>query len=1240
MRPRKIMAARAPWPRRYVHAAILALVAALAIPGVSGAASDPCGAGSNPIVCENSQPGTPMSDWYSPNSWGDIEGFPTTTSVSPGGTINFKISSPTTYTIEIYRLGWYGGDGARLMPTSPTTTFSSVSQPACDTQAGSGMVDCGNWRVTNSWAVPSTAVSGVYIAALDQTGGAGYMPYPFVVNNPTSHSDIVVQTSDQTWQAYNTWGGADLYLGNGPAPDGRDYAVSYNRPMDVAGDNGVFGSEYAMIQWLERNGYDTSYMSGVDVSTQGSLLLNHKIFMSSGHDEYWNQNQWNAVAAARAAGVNLAFFAGNDVFWRTQLQPSIADGTANRTIDEYKMTKMEFNPPDGIADPSGTWTGTWMDPQGAGIGGNSPQNQLTGTLFDVNGYRSDAITVGYPYSTDRIWRNTSVASLGPGQSYTMQTGTLGYEWDSDVANGVRPSGEIDLSSTTIQITEGSLLLDNGNTYGNGTATHNMTMYRDPNSHALVFSSGTVQWSWGLSSVHYADITTHEDPVQQQATANILADMGVFPLTIQSNLVMPTKSTDTTAPAVVVTKPSAGATVPAMQPLTITGTASANGGVVSRVEVSTDGGTTWNPATGLASWSYTWTPTALGSATVKVRAEDDSDNVSTPVSVAITVGPESCPCTVFPTSLTPGTVDSGDFTAVNLGMKFSTTVAGEITGVRFYKASTNTGTHVGSLWTAGGTLLGSVTFTNETASGWQTANFSAPIPVRANTEYVISYLDPSGHYSVDTNYFTNHGAGLTPITGMQSGGASGSNGVFGYGSTTAYPTDSYQNANYYVDPVFLDQSSTTPPAVTAKTPSTTTSVAINTAINATFSEGIDASTLNFTVKDAGGNAVGGTTTYDQSGHVATFAPNGQLAMSTTYTASVQATDLWGNTMASPFTWTFTTASTPPTFSCPCSLWNGTATPATANTFDTSSVEVGTVFQSAVAGFITGLKFYKGSQNTGTHTGTLWSASGAQLATGTFTGETASGWQSLTFATAVAITANTPYVVSYHAPSGFYSSSSAYFTGSVSNYPLTALASTTTSNGNGVYAYGTSTTFPNASFNATNYWVDPTFTLSAPTKPGAVIGNKMLVTKGGTTSTDPDDSAATPPLSNNTVGNVQPIMVKFPSAAQPQSLKITVTTTVAADGTESPVDTPVAGSVVYDPKTDTAVFKSATALRPGATYNAVASWKNGSGKSMAPITWKFTVASDKHATPPVQQTPLGGRMPMLVPLKPETEERSAG
>ncbi len=191
----------------------------------------------------------------------------------------------------------------------------------------------------------------------------------------------------------------------------------------------------------------------------------------------------------------------------------------------------------------------------------------------------------------------------------MQTGTLGYEWDSDVQNSVRPSGEIDMSSTTVNLTNGTLLKDYGNIYGNGTATHSLTEYRDPTSGALVFSSGTVQWAWGLGTTHF-DLATNEDPVQEQATVNLLADMGVQPLTLQSTLVGASQSTDTAGPTVNVASPSSGATVPAMSPVTISGTATdTGGGVVARVEVSTDNGTTWQPATGLGNWSYSWTPTA-------------------------------------------------------------------------------------------------------------------------------------------------------------------------------------------------------------------------------------------------------------------------------------------------------------------------------------------------------------------------------------------------------------------------------------------------------------------------------------------------------------------------------------------------------------------------------------------------------------------------------------------------------
>jgi hypothetical protein len=1169
--------------------AIAGALSLLALPA-NAATVDPCGPTSNPIVCENSKPGTPRADWYTPNAWGSIKGFTAKESVQPGEALQFKVSSPVTYKVSIYRLGWYGGTGARFMPSSPTTAFPAKAQPACLTDT-TGLYDCGNWAATASWTVPTDAVSGLYLAMLDQTDGNGVMPYPFVIRNEASHSGIVVQTSDQTWQAYNMEGGRNLYQGNGPAKDGRAYKVSYNRPLDIGGDNGIFGSEFAMIAWLERNGYDVSYLSGIDVSTKGTLLTNHKVYLASGHDEYWNQSQWDNVVAARKAGVNLAFFSGNDVFWRTRLEPAI-DGTnaPNRTLVCYKMTKMSQG--NGIADPSGTWTGTWMDPNGAGIGGNMPQNQLTGTLFRANGYRNDAMTVPGSYGKLRLWRNTSIANLQPNQTATFPTGTLGYEWNVDEPNSVRPSGAIDMSSTTINITDGTYLLDNGNTYGNGVATHSLVAYRDQVSGALVFSSGTVQWSWGLDTTHVGNATT-EDVRMQQATVNLFADMGVQPQTLQSNLVAATKSTDTTGPTSVVTSPAEGATVPALSPVTISGTAADVGGVVARVEVSVDGGSTWQPATGLGSWSFTWTPTAMGSVQMKVRAVDDSVNVGAVTTRSITVGSPQCPCSIFPSSAAPQGVDGGDASAVELGVKFSVSQAGSVTGVRFYKSTLNTGTHIGNLWTSTGQLLATGTFTGESASGWQTLTFSSPAPVKPNTTYIASYYAPNGHYSADSSYFANGGAGLPPIQALASS-SSGGNGVYRYATGGGFPSASYNATNYWVDAILdTSKASTTPPTVTAVSPAAAaTNVAITAPVTATFDHGIDSSTLAFSVTGPNSTKVSGTVSYDVASHAAKFQPNGQLDLGTTYTASVQASDLWGNAMTSPYTWSFTTSATPPTVTCPCSVWDSTATPANTNPGDPNAIEVGTRFKSAINGYVTGIKFYKGANNTGTHTGSLWSNTGQLLATGTFTGESATGWQTLTFASSVAITANTPYVVSYFAPNGQYGVDSGYFAGSRSNYPLTALADGA-SGGNGLYRYGTTSGFPTNSYSSSNYWVDVAFTNVAP------AAAPVVAAAGSPVTVVPAVAVGGSAI---TVTMVKQTSVSFSAQVAPESIKITVhAKTPAAEADEG---TPVAGSVVYDPKRRTATWRPANPLVPLAKYEVTAQAWDKHGRALKAVVWEVT------------------------------------
>lgn len=162
---------------------------------------------------------------------------------------------------------------------------------------------------------------------------------------------------------------------------------------------------------------------------------------------------------------------------------------------------------------------------------------------------------------------------------------------------------------------------------------------------------------------------------------------------------------------------------------------------------------------------------------------------------------------------------------------------------------------------------------------------------------------------------------------------------------------------------------------------------------------------------------------------------------------------------------------PVYACPCSIWEDTNTPTVQNDSDTASVELGVRFTSDTTGYINGLRFFKGQHNLGTHSGSAWSANGTLLGRSTFVNEAASGWQEVYFATAIPVTPNQPYTVSYHAPKGNYSADEWYFDQPTDMGQLHALADS--NGGNGVYAYGTTPKFPTSSYNATNYWVDVIF-----------------------------------------------------------------------------------------------------------------------------------------------------------------------
>ena len=1038
-----------------VSAALVVLLAALmqVVVSTGASAADPCGPTGNVIACENSKPGVDDDVWDIHGAGDDsIQGFATDISVNRGQRVDFKIDTDArAYSIDIYRIGYYQGKGARKIASVSPSVFLPQRQPECITQASTELYDCGNWAVSASWNVPSTAVSGVYIAKLTRTDTRGASHIIFIVRDDASRSDVVFQTSDPTWHAYNTYGGSDFYQG---AANGRAYKISYNRPFLTRGDsNGrdfFFANEYPLVRFMEKNGYDTSYIAGVDTDRRGTLLKNHKVFLSVGHDEYWSAAQRKNVEDARDAGVHLQFLAGNEVYWKTRYEPSAdTSRTPYRTLVSYKETWSNAK-----IDPDAEWTGTWRDPRFAAParGAGRPENELIGTAYMIN-YSDLALKVSAAEGKYRLWRNTTLASMSSGTA-TLAPHTIGYESNEDIDNGYRPPGLVRLSTTTGAVPE--RLQDFGNTVAPGSTKHHLTLYRAP-SGALVFSAGSVQWTWGLDEDHDSGFAPEPaDKRMQQAQVNLFADMGVQPTTLADGLVQAAKSTDTTGPSVSISSPAADAAQRNGDQVTLTGTASDVGGRVAGVEVSTDDGKTWHPAEGTTSWSYSFIQRGSGPSAVRVRAADDSANIGTTATRSFNV---SCPCSVFGNAV-PENPATDDGSGVELGLRFSPTTDGFVDGIRFYKGSGNSGAHEGSLWSSAGQRLARVTFTNETATGWQRANFSTPVAVQAGQTYTASYTAPNGRYAADGATFAYGGVDASVLK-VEGGFGTAPAGV--YGAPGTLPTLSWNRTNYYVDVVFTTND-TAALRVTNQSPAPdAVTVPVDTKVSAKFSRPVQSGTARLGVKDAAGNIVAGSTSYNATTRVVTFTPSEPLAAFVVHTVTVTGTDSDGGAVASGGTWSFRTAKpTNPPGVCPCSLFDEDTLPLQLEDPDTVPVTLGTRFSSEVDGRVTGIRFYKGPGNTGTHTGALWDAGGAQLATGTFTKETASGWQELMFSAPVTIRKDTTYTVSYRTEVGRYSATpNDFLARDLSRPPLRVTSQA------GAYTYGSG--FP-ANSSPTNYLVD--------------------------------------------------------------------------------------------------------------------------------------------------------------------------
>ena len=1164
------MSTSAPTPRRSIALVVVAILVSgglaavaptpAAAASVALAAGDPCAPGGNPIVCENSKPGTDPSVWDIAGAGDEsIQGFATDISVNLGNRIDFKIDTDASaYTIDIYRTGWYGGDGARLIDSVSPSAQLPQSQPACVTDLTTELFDCGNWAVSASWQVPATAVSGVYVAKLHRADRNDMSHITFIVRDDASSSDLVFQTSDTTWHAYNSYGGASFYQGAG---NGRAFKLSYNRPFatraGVEARDFYFGAEYPMVRFLERNGYDVSYISGVDTDRRGALLLNHKVFLSVGHDEYWSGQQRANVEAARDAGVNLAFFSGNEVYWRTRFENAAAGSPdPYRTLVSYKETWANAK-----IDPSAEWTGTWRDPRFAphSAGGGLPENGLTGTLYMSND-TDLPVRVSAEEGKLRIWRNTPLANQPAGAVTSLAAHTVGYESNEDLDNGFRPAGLIRLSTTTGAVPQ--YLQDYGTTVQPGTTTHHTTLYRAA-SGALVFSAGSIQWTWGLDQAHDG-AGAAADVRMQQATVNLFADMGAAPESLMSGLTPALPSTDTTPPTAAISSPPAGTALTNGTSVTVTGTATDVGGRVAGVEVSTDGGSRWHPAVGTTSWTYTYIQTGQGSVPIKVRAVDDSANLaSVPTSRDVTV---SCPCSLFGAEI-PAIPAANDTSAVELGLRFQSTVDGYVSGVRFYKGVGNDGSHSGSLWDASGRRLASVTFASESGTGWQSATFATPVSVAAATTYIVSYTAPQGHYAVQGNAFTSGGREAAPLRVLGGFGAEVA-GV--YGSPGSFPVSSYGSANYFVDVLFTTVDET-PMTIGDRSPlGGATSVPVGSVVSAVLSKPAQEGSVALSLTAAGGQQVAGTLGYDPETRTARFTPTATLAPSTEYTANVAALDSRGVGIQGDASWSFVTAAADQLDgSRTLSLYDDSSVPGVLEVADPQAVTLGTRFASSVDGTVSAVRFYKGPGNTGVHVGALWAVGGASpLAEGTFTGESTTGWQTLTFATPVSIAKDTEYIVSYRTTVGRYSATLGAFSGTgVQRAPLR------TAPDSGAYSYADG--YP-GSRSSTSYLVDVVFTKAAE------------------------------PLS---------VLVQSPAPAEPGApttapVSITFNTAVAdgavlglAAGTSA-----VAGTFSMSADRRTLTFTPTSALPTETIFTATAAGLfSTDGAGLAPVSWDFTTAS---------------------------------
>lgn len=457
-------------------------------PGSSPAPGTPSPFG-NPTVIENAHPGT--TDWRISNVAASrgIEGYADHASARHGDVVTLYVSTTAPrFTVLAYRMGYYGGLGGRLIWQSPPE--SGMPQVSPTVQAGTNMVEA-KWRPSLTIHIDASWPTGDYLLKL--AGSGGQQRYvPLTVVDDASTAALVIVNAVTTWQAYNSWGGYDLYNGPDTTFASRSRVVSFDRPYVGDGSGDFLGDEFPLVYFAESYGLDVTYWTDLELHEQGEQHLpDHRALITLGHDEYWTRPMRQAATDARDRGVNLAFLGANAVYRQIRLQASPL-GPDRQVIDYKSADEDPLN-----ASAKGLVTVNWRDPPV-----NLPESSLIGQLFECNLTKADGVAVD---STAWLFANTGVRD---GATFPNLIG----DW-YDRVNPAFPTPanlEVLMHSPVTCRPAPSV----------GASYSDMTYY-SAQSGAGVFSTGTTSWVCELTASCLQDPRPHPDARILQMTKNLL-----------------------------------------------------------------------------------------------------------------------------------------------------------------------------------------------------------------------------------------------------------------------------------------------------------------------------------------------------------------------------------------------------------------------------------------------------------------------------------------------------------------------------------------------------------------------------------------------------------------------------------------------------------------------------------------------------------------------------------------------